>query len=429
MASLHPHMDQAPIECYGESVKLDKNSNSSNLLVFRTMADALNQNTKRIIGFVHLILLLIALISSILLLNLFIEVNQVGPDQIKSFCQINENFDCVTVAASKYAVFLKIPIALYSVEFFAVVLVAFLLAFSGAWKLKHWDSLLFICYIMALPVALIMATVAIFFIKSICILCTAIYGSTIVGVLIYLVAYRKSLPALFISGPKELLKSGGFGRNFLIAIILVGLSQFLWVPAYFARPYQLSKDFAGVPTQGMTIGSKDASLVIHEFTDYECPHCRLGHEIMLKLVEKHPQKVRVIHHDYPLDNACNPKIKRPFHQKACQAAFYARCAAKQGQYWPFAVTLFGNQRNLDLDDLKSYANKLKLDWAALEKCAHSNDIKKELQADIESALNKGVFATPTFIANGQKVMGPRRLEFWEKLIDKKPPTSTTPKPQ
>ena len=66
------------------------------------------------------------------------------------------------------------------------------------------------------------------------------------------------------------------------------------------------------------MGSNDAPLTIVEFSDFECPYCRLFHEEVLPSLKREyidTGLVRFIHKDLPL----------PFHDQARPAAAAARC--------------------------------------------------------------------------------------------------------
>ena len=74
------------------------------------------------------------------------------------------------------------------------------------------------------------------------------------------------------------------------------------------------------------LGSGQAPLTIVEFSDFECPYCRLFHEQVFQSLQREyidAGLVRFIHKDLPL----------PFHEQARPAAAAARCAGAQNRYW------------------------------------------------------------------------------------------------
>ncbi|MBW2731320.1 MAG: thioredoxin domain-containing protein [Deltaproteobacteria bacterium] len=375
--------------------------------------------------FVPLLLLALAgLGSSLYLTDLHIRVHSAAnPDTIDSFCNVSKGLDCVAVAASEYSSFLGIPIAVYGLEFFGLLTLGLLLSATGLWRVRHWDSLYFIAMLLATPASLIMAYVAVFKIKSVCLMCCAIYAVNGVGLLIMLVAYGRHLGELLRAGPRELLATAHGGPGLALLIVgAVGLSQFFWAPALFASaaPGAKSNDpeLAKIEQRGLLIGSADAVVLIEEFTDYECPHCSAAHNTLLQLVKRFPQKVRLRHVDYPLDQSCNRKIPRPFHREACVAAFFARCAAQQGRFWPYAAQLFHNQRALSPADLEGYATAIGLDAPRLRRCAQSKEVRQAVLNEIEEGIRRNVRGTPTFFINGkEQVLGPRPLKWWVEKVE------------
>jgi protein-disulfide isomerase/uncharacterized membrane protein len=362
-----------------------------------------------------------ALVANGVLQSLYMQVQRVGAGKVDSFCAINESFNCVTVAASEWATIAGIPVSLYGLEYFGLIVLGMLLSAVGLWRVRRWDSLLFVALLAALPVSLTMAAIAVFLIKSVCIMCSLIYGANILGLAIMLVAYRGQLGDLVSDGPRELLSSGGATRGAIVIVLALGVSQFFWVPALVGgnpKPTaESSQDMlAGVPTNGMLLGKKSASILIEEFTDFQCPHCSKAHATLLQLVKRMNGRVKVRHYDYPLDQACNRRIRRRFHPYACQAAFYARCASDQGKFWPYAATLMHNQSSLGEDDLQAYAKRVGLDVAKLTSCASRPSTRQKVLADIEAAIRRKVRGTPTFFINGEEILGPRPMGWWEKKI-------------
>ena len=101
----------------------------------------------------------------------------------------------------------------------------------------------------------------------------------------------------------------------LVAILAILGAQ----PAVFARivpekpkaptvTHDGTDPYKNLPSDGMSLGPKDAPLQVEEFSDFECPHCQRMHEVVIAAILKHRDKIRVTHRDYPLDQSCNRKI-------------------------------------------------------------------------------------------------------------------------
>jgi len=83
-------------------------------------------------------------------------------------------------------------------------------------------------------------------------------------------------------------------------------------------------------------GSKNASVVMEEFSDYQCPACKTLYTTTNRLLMDNyvsTGKVYLIHRDFPLTMHAYSRI----------AARYARAAAEIGKIEPVEQTLFQNQ--------------------------------------------------------------------------------------
>ena len=100
----------------------------------------------------------------------------------------------------------------------------------------------------------------------------------------------------------------------------------------------------------------------------------------------------------------------PFAHKAGQAA---ECADDQGRFWDYHDVLFQNQRALDVESLKLYAETVGLDTEDFGACLDSGAKAQLVLDDVQNAQNYGVRATPTFFITedfsssaGWSIIGP-----------------------
>ncbi len=121
----------------------------------------------------------------------------------------------------------------------------------------------------------------------------------------------------------------------------------------YLEPLRAQISSAGFPSRGVAT----APVTIVEFSDFECPYCG-GLFPTLKQVEKnYPQTVRIVYRQFPLSN---------LHPHAMKAAEASLCANEQNKFWEFHDSMFGNQRELSIADLKQRAVDLKLDTSSLQ---------------------------------------------------------------
>jgi protein-disulfide isomerase/uncharacterized membrane protein len=375
--------------------------------------------------YVTALLLLVGLGSSIYLANLHVQVHARGGGPVSSFCALSEGFNCVTVATSEYSVFLGIPVAIYGIEFFAVVLAVALLSGLGWWRLRRWDSLVFWATALSLPACGALAWISVSCIQSICIVCCVIYGVNLLVFSVLLAGNRGALRQLLTEGPRELLRyvTTARGGAALGLAAVAAVSQFFWVPrllpsaeAHGAVTPGDSQAWLGQSTAGLSIGPADAPVKIEEFTDFQCPYCGKAHDVMMQVLKEFPGKIRLVHRDFPLDMACHPRLQRPFHPSACRAAYWARCAAAQNKYWPYEVLLFKNRERLEAGDLEDYARTVGLDLGRMRACVGRSETREAVLADITEGLQRRISGTPTFFVNGKMVVGLRSRDFWVQKI-------------
>lgn len=156
-------------------------------------------------------------------------------------------------------------------------------------------------------------------------------------------------------------------------------------------------------------GGKDAKVTIVEFSDFQCPFCAKGAEILKDLKKKYGNKIKVAFKNYPL----------PFHNHAEQASVAGMCANEQSSesFWKMHDEMFAHQDELDTEGLKKIGKKIGLKMDLFEKCLTENKYLTQVKADMEEGRKINVKSTPTFFVNGQLVNGAQPLEVFSELID------------
>ncbi len=395
-------------------------------------------------------LLAIGFVTSAYLTNLYVEATEAlrGGAGADSFCNISTGMNCETVAASEFSAFLGIPVSVWGLEYFGLAIALVLAAHYRFIPIKRWDSLLFALSLFGVPVTILLGWISLTVIKSVCIMCLLVYVVNTLIVALFAIPNRKRLVPFAKRGPKELLNLAMDPKYRVTAVlaVLIGLSQFLWVPRVFEREAHAANDatplldareakvgtWRGLPASGKTLGPADAPIRIEEFTDFQCPFCSRAHEVIVQVVEKYPGKIHLMHRDYPLDHNCNPAVPEPFHPDACAAAFFARCAADQDLFWPYESLLFHNQRKLKKAAMLSFAEQVGLDLEKMKACVQSDTTHKTVLADIEEGMKRGITGTPAFFVNGEAIVGARPIEFWDEkiqsLLNPKPAASSSASP-
>ena len=156
-------------------------------------------------------------------------------------------------------------------------------------------------------------------------------------------------------------------------------------------------------------GGKDAKVTIVEFSDFQCPFCAKGADILNSLKKKYGNKVKVVFKNFPL----------PFHNHAEDAAVAGLCANEQGSdyFWKIHDAMFANQDSLDNEGLKKTAKKVGLKADQFEKCLSEKKYLSQVKADMEEGRKIKVKSTPTFFINGQLINGAQPVEVFSEIID------------
>jgi protein-disulfide isomerase len=139
-------------------------------------------------------------------------------------------------------------------------------------------------------------------------------------------------------------------------------------------------------------GPSDASVVLVEYGDYQCPYCGAAYPIVKKVQKALGQRLRFVFRNFPITNS---------HPQAQWAAETAEAAAAQGKFWEMHDYLYENQESLgDEAFFVAYETKIKLDSAKLNREVAQHVHSPRIQEDYMSGIRSGVNGTPTFFING-----------------------------
>jgi protein-disulfide isomerase len=150
-------------------------------------------------------------------------------------------------------------------------------------------------------------------------------------------------------------------------------------------------------------GPKEADLTIVQFSDYECPFCRKAHRAMQQARQAHPDRLRLCHRHFPMDDDCNPLLDRPMHEHACEAARAALCAQRQGEFWKMHDALYEHADQHHGEALLELAEAQGLERAPFARCLDDEEIARRLGRDIAAARDRECRGTPTYVLLGPRI--------------------------
>ena len=175
----------------------------------------------------------------------------------------------------------------------------------------------------------------------------------------------------------------------------------------------------GITDQGYPFkGNPSAPVVIEEFSSYQCPFCvRHFQETVPQIMANYVETglVLYIFRDYPL----------PSQPQSPLAAEAARCAGLAGggsAYWAMHDRLLGQQREWsgrgDADTMfKGYAEEIELDTDTFNECLDSRTTKAQVEADAAEGSSRSIRSTPSFLINGQPLIGAQPYAVFAQAID------------
>ena len=140
-----------------------------------------------------------------------------------------------------------------------------------------------------------------------------------------------------------------------------------------------------------TLGPAHAPVTMVEYGDFECPSCKQAAPAVKLLLDRFAGRIRFVYRHFPQEEV---------HPHALHAAQDAEAAGGQGKFWQMHDLLFDNQRHLKLPQLRSYAERLELDLARYDFEMDDEVYLQRVREQVDSGIQSGVRATPTFFING-----------------------------
>lgn len=154
------------------------------------------------------------------------------------------------------------------------------------------------------------------------------------------------------------------------------------------------------------LGTKNPSISIVVFSDFQCPYCAKAAKKLEELVKMYPDDVAVVFKHFPLTE---------IHPEAMLGARAGFAALQQEKFWEMHDTLFSRVRaGISPDKLRVIADGLGLDPDQFEEDLSSDAAKVAIEADVKLGQTLGVNGTPKIFINGRILEG--GLDFIDKRI-------------
>ena len=349
-----------------------------------------------------------------------------GAGAFESACNLGGAFDCDKVNTSRWSELLGLPISLWAVPLYLGMAWLAVVGRRDDPRGARARGALVLVAGWNVLVSLVLAYISLFVLAYVCLFCVALYVLHFLALGLVLLppgGRRPALPAL-----RDLAVAAAVALVSLVLLfpLNIFLSQGLdaaviqeiEAPAQpdqaDAAPQERSGRKVQLPAVVLDItplahapvrGPGDALVSVVVVSDFQCSYCRRLQGTLASLEERYRDRVRWAFVHYPLDASCNAHLSRDMHPRGCAAAVAAQCAQHQGLFWEYHDQLFLNQRHLDDQDLRVYAQRVGLDIAAFDACVGGEEAAHEVLQDIELAHALGIEGTPRTFVNGRQLEG------------------------
>jgi protein-disulfide isomerase len=172
-----------------------------------------------------------------------------------------------------------------------------------------------------------------------------------------------------------------------------------------------------------TAGDPNAPIRIDEYSDFQCPFCRIFYEnTEAALLENYVADgtVYFVYHSFGAFIGT----------ESGQSAEAAYCAGDQGKFWEMHDIIFANQTGENVGAytdrrLVAFAEKLELNMSEFNDCFDSNKYSELVDEDMKNGIAADIKATPSFIltytVNGEEkttlIEGAQTIDAFQQQIE------------
>lgn len=209
---------------------------------------------------------------------------------------------------------------------------------------------------------------------------------------VYMIPGAIVIAGIIIAGA-VVLPSGFSGKSNIASVGLIDGGKETQVNTPKNPNLTSAENMEPVGSNDHILGNPNAKVTIVEFSDLECPFCKVFHQTMNKIVEEYGKDGRVswVYRHFPLD---------AIHSKSRKEAEASECAAEQGGntvFWNYVNGIFAitpSNNGLDLAQLPNIAKNIGLDVKAFQTCLDSGKYADYVAANLADAITSGGTGTP-----------------------------------
>lgn len=346
----------------------------------------------------------------------------------QSLCNLNDVFNCDAVSASKFASFLGVPIALWGALSFLVYFVLSSLAYfaniDSFYRHQYYLATFFV------EMSILMGVISLLFMSTYCLFCIATYACSVV----VFFCSKQLNPDGFSKFSEDIKAIFTTKKGYLAFYAIIPVFSFILqdithgeslrkMDQYLAAiPMEWEQspkiDFQAPPAYKVGASDTDAKVILVEFADYLCPHCKFALP-SLKAFVKSKKDVQLRFYNFALSSECNAAIPNP-NPHRCRIASVSQCGESlRGIGAKVSEELFKNQgKYMSSNVIKDIAVMFSIPEEELKKCVDSPETKKALMAQGAEGERAKIRGTPSIFMNGKKVSFGAKIPFLNAVYDK-----------
>lgn len=363
-----------------------------------------------------------------------------------SVCDVSSTVSCTDAYASRYGSVAGVPVAVFGVLFFLLVLGLIALCRRSSTAAPNLPGYLFALSTVGLAAVLYLAYASFVVLGALCLLCVGTYIAVLGLFFASGAATRFPMTSLprrasadlrtLARTPAALAAALAFAAG-AVAMVALFPGQSVTANVEAASPaapqaaapapapppqavpaaamQQLEQMLAQTPRIPLIAPNDGAAVVLVKFNDYQCPPCRQTFMEYKSVIAKYQQKpgtLKVVYKDFPLDPECNAFAPSGAHTSACEAAVAVRLAREKGRGEAMEEWLFANQASLTPDSVREAARTV---GQVTDFAARYPGTLEVVKGDIAQGSQLQVRGTPTFFMNGIR-MPNLRAEFLDAAI-------------
>lgn len=196
-----------------------------------------------------------------------------------------------------------------------------------------------------------------------------------------------------------------------------------------ADPFAPARKELAERANGVAHGPENAPVTVVEFSDLECPSCKMAQPTMERLMKDEPE-MKFIFQPYPLEQ---------MHPWALLGAKYAECVAQQSKdaFWEFISSVYADQEQITAllpqgvvnpmsqaepqiaKKLQDIAGAAGVNVQQVVACTKGSAVAAQIRKSIALGDSLGITGTPTLFVNGRKISNVNGMpyELLKSMVD------------